>query len=150
MVPSLYVTITWLSSHVTILLPVKWPPTIGKLYVKILCKSRQKGVMTSWVGVPPLTGLFHFFLSMLRVNKLCFLLLLLLWVHLQKQLLNVDRYKSSSNCRTWFITVFTLSIQTNRFEQTVYTQIKCHTMWHLIRIYTVCHLSSSFWQIHRW
>ena len=41
-------------------------------------------------------------------------------------------------------TVLTLSI--NRLEQTMQTQIRCHRMWHLIRIYTVCNSSSNFSQ----
>ena len=32
---------------------------------------------------------------------------------------------------------------------TVYIQIRCCKMWHLIRVYTVCHLSSSFLTIPR-
>ena len=41
-------------------------------------------------------------------------------------------------------TVFTICIQTDRPEQTVQTQMRCHRMWHLIRVYTVCHSSSNF------
>ena len=37
--------------------------------------------------------------------------------------------------------IFTVSFGTCRPEQTVWTQIR---MWHLIRIYTVCHTSSTF------
>ena len=40
-------------------------------------------------------------------------------------------------------TVIILSIMTNRPEQPVQTQIRCHRMWHLIRASTVCHSSSN-------
>ena len=40
--------------------------------------------------------------------------------------------------------ISTLSIQTDRPEQTVMTQIRCHIMWHLIRVYTVCFSSGNF------
>ena len=54
----------------------------------------------------------------------------------------LDCHKLSGN------TVFTISNQPDRHEQTVYTKIRCRRMWHLIRVYTVCHLSSSFWHIN--
>ena len=40
-------------------------------------------------------------------------------------------------------TVITLSIGTDRLKQTVQTQIRCHRVQHLIRIYTVSHSSST-------
>ena len=44
-------------------------------------------------------------------------------------------------------TVITPNIGTDGPEQTVETQIRCHRMWHLIRFYTVCHLSSTILDI---
>ena len=42
-------------------------------------------------------------------------------------------------------TLLALSIGTDKPEQTVKTQIRCCRMQHLIRIYTVCHSSSSLY-----
>ena len=36
-------------------------------------------------------------------------------------------------------TIKTLSIGTDRPLQTVKTQLRCHRIWHLIWVYTVCH-----------
>ena len=46
-------------------------------------------------------------------------------------------------------TIFTISIRTDMLEQTVQTQMRCHRMWHLIRVYTVCYWSSNFSTQHR-
>ena len=45
---------------------------------------------------------------------------------------------------SYFITILTLSIGTDRPEPTVQILIRCHRKWHLIRIYTVCKSSKSF------
>ena len=42
-------------------------------------------------------------------------------------------------------TIITLSIGTDRPEQSVYTLIRYHRTQHLIRVYTVCHSSGSFY-----
>ena len=39
--------------------------------------------------------------------------------------------------------VITLSTGTDMSFQTVYTQIRCHIIWPLIRVYTVCHTYSN-------
>ena len=53
----------------TILLLIKWPPTIGNYMWKFqVNRGKNKGVMTSRVGVPHLTGLFHLFLSRLKAK----------------------------------------------------------------------------------
>ena len=46
---------------------------------------------------------------------------------------------------TWsqFNTMFTPSIETDSAEQTVYTEIRCNRMWHLIRVDTVYHQSRN-------
>ena len=41
-----------------------------------------------------------------------------------------------------------LNIGIDRPEQTVYTQIRCHKLGHLIRVYTVCNSSSTILEIH--
>ena len=41
-------------------------------------------------------------------------------------------------------TLFTLNIGIDRTVQTLQTQIRCHILWHLNRVYIVCHSSSSF------
>ena len=46
-------------------------------------------------------------------------------------------------------TVFTLCIQTDSPEHTAYTQIRRHRTRRLIRVYTVCHSSINFTNIHR-
>ena len=42
-----------------------------------------------------------------------------------------------------YLTVITLSIGTDRPLQTEQTQMKCHRMQHLIRVYIVCHTYSN-------
>ena len=46
--------------------------------------------------------------------------------------------------------VFTLIIETDRSEQTVWTQIRLHRMQHLVRVYTVCHWSSNSFFFWHW
>ena len=36
------------------------------------------------------------------------------------------------------------SIETDMHKQIMLTQVRCHRMWHLIRVYTVCHSVQQF------
>ena len=60
-----------------------------------------------------------------------------------------DSRMISEEIQFYQFTVLTLRIQKDRPMRTVQTQRRCHRMWHLVRVYNVCYLSSNFKHIRR-